>query len=910
MLYGRGAERAAIDEVVEAARKGTSRVLVLRGEPGAGKSALLDHAAATAPMRVLRATGAEPEADLAFAALHQLLLPVTDLLDALPAPQRDAVRGALGLAAPPAEDGRFLVSAGVLSLLAEAAADGGLLCLIDDFQWFDRASADAVLFAARRLRVEGVAALIAVRDDAGAAVRDLPQLRVAGLDHESASELLAERVTAAPAVSARLIALTGGNPLALSEVAGVLTADQLAGRAPLPEPLPVGARIGELFGRQVAELPEPTRRVLLVAAAEGLGALGLVLDAAQRPGAAEVADAAGALEPAEAAGLIAVDGPSLRFRHPLIRSAVYAAAGSARRRAAHTALAAVLEDTAGDPDRRAWHLAAASVGRDADVADRLAAAAERARARGGYADAAAALARSAELTPEKSLRARRFTDAATAAWLGGLPGRAKTCLATARELTDDPRLLAELAQLHGRFELNSGDAAEAQRVFLEGATRAMDAAPGRALEMLGDAVEAASNVGDDAAIVAMARQSETFVGGDPFLRAVLSGMGAMLAGDVERGVPMLQGVLSRADGSEQATELWWASAAAGLLGEMDASTDAVIRAGRVARGSGMTGRLPGVLEFVARAERIKGRLALSTAITEEGLALAREAGYTNSVAAHLANLAAITAIQGREDDCERYARDALAIAIPHRLGLRASIASYALALLDLTLGRFTAAHARFESLATAGPGTGHPITARRSTPDRIEAAVACGEPYAARSALESYERWAAHARAPQSQALLIRSRALVSADSVEAVALYEEALRLHDGGSPFDEARTSLLYGERLRRIHRGGDARLPLRSALETFRRIGAGPWAQRAGNELRATGESVTKTESDALSTLTPQELRIARLVAEGMSNKEIAARLFLSPRTVEYHLYKVYPKLAVSSRTELSRLVNTSP
>ncbi|MBO2453000.1 AAA family ATPase [Actinomadura barringtoniae] len=891
MLYGRQAERAAVDEVIASARSGAGGALVLRGEAGIGKSALLDHAEADFdPARVLRATGAEPEAGLAFAALHQLLWPIIDRLDGLPEPQRDALQGALGLAAAQPGDARFLVAAGVVSLLSEAAADGGLLCLIDDFQWFDRASADAVLFAARRLRGEGVAMLIAMRDDAGTPVRDLPDLRLGGLDRESAAELI-ERP-----VSERLIELTGGNPLALRELASILSADQLAGRAPLPDPLPVGAGIGALFGERVAGLPEPTRRVLLVAAAEGLVDLDLVL----RASSGSEAD----LAPAESAGLISLAEHSIGFRHPLMRSAVHAAATSAERRAAHAALADAL-DAAGDLDRRAWHRAAASAGRDEAVAAELAESAERARARGGYADAAAALERSAALTPDRAVRARRLTDAATAAWLGGRPGRAETCLAEARDLAQDPRLVAELAQLRGRFELNAGDAAEAQRIFLEGAERARDADPGRALQMLADGWEAASSVGDVAAIVDIGRRAESYEeqGADPFRRAMLVGLGAMVAGDAERGGPILRAALPQV--REEAADLLWAAAAASQLGEADTSAGYIIRAGRVARVSGMVGQLPVVLEFVATAERIAGRLSLSAAVSEEGLTLAREAGYTNSVSAHLANLAAVAALQGREDDCERHARDALAIAIPHRIGLRASIASYALGLLDLSLGRFAGAHARFEAMAAAGPGAGHPASTWRSTPDRIEAAVGCGELDTARAALASYERVAANAATPESQALVARCRGLVAEDGEAGIAFYEEALRLHD--SAFEEARTALLYGERLRRTHRGGDARLPLRSALEAFQRAGADPWAERAHNELRAAGEAVARPEPDALSSLTPQELRIARLVAEGVSNREVAARLFLSPRTVEYHLYKVYPKLGVSSRTELSRLVS---
>ncbi|MEW2353707.1 AAA family ATPase [Spirillospora sp. NPDC029432] len=899
MLRGRETEREAVAGLVAAAADGTGRALVLRGQPGVGKSALLEYAAgAAAPgTRVLRATGSEPEQGLAFAALHQLLLPVTGGLDALPEPQRDAVRGALGLA-PAASDARFLVSAGALSLLTEAAADGGgLLCLVDDLQWSDQASLDALLFAARRLTGTGVAMLFAMRDGAGPLVRDVPELRVGDLDPGSAAELLDERAPMAAPVRDRIVALTGGNPLALREAADLLTADQLAGRAPLPDPLPVGPA---LFGDQVARLPAAARPLLLAAAVEGQGDLDLVLRAAGRLGAS-----ADALDAVEAAGLAEADGARLRLRHPLVRSAVYASAGPAERRRAHAALAGVLGET-GDRDRAAWHRAAATAGRDEEAAAGLAAAAGRARSRGGYADAAAALARSADLTPDRAVRARRLADAATAAWLGGRPGQAESCLAAARELAGDPALRADLLGLRGRFELNSGDADEARRILQDAAELVRDSDPERSLELLADASEAAAQVGDHAAIIEIGRRAEALPGG--FLRQVVAGSGAMLAGDHDRGAPLLRAALESADGLTQAAELLWASAAASYLGEADAAAALIVRAGRAARGSGMTGQLPVVLEYVATAERISGRFALSAAIAEEGLALARETGYANSPAGHLANLAAVAAVQGRREDCERYAQEALAIAIPHRIGLRAGVAAYALGLLDLGLGRFAAAHARFQGMVTAGPGAGHPTSVWRSTPDRVEAAAACGETGAARDAVAAYERWSAAARTPESQALLARCRALLE-DGDKAVALYEEALRLHaadGGGSPFEAARTGLLYGERLRRAQRTSEARGPLRTAADTFQRLGAAPWARRALNELRAAGERAAAPAPDALAALTPQELRIARLVADGASNRDVAARLFLSPRTVEYHLYKIYPKLGVSSRTELARLV----
>lgn len=941
MLYGRAAETSAIEALITSARTGEGRALALRGEAGVGKSTLLDFAASLAArdaaspgttpggsragtMRVLRAGGIESESDLAFAALHQLLHPVIGLLDALPGPQRDALAGALGLAAAAHGSDRFLVSAGVLSLLAEAATPNGLLCVVDDVQWFDRASVDALLFAARRLRTEGIAMLLAVRGDT--VLKGVPELRVGGLDEASAALLLDAAVTVAPEVGTQLTALTGGNPLVLRETAASLSPDQLAGRAPLPDPLPGGE---QLFGEQVARLSAGARRLLLLASLES--DLALVLRAATRlvttwPDATDTGRGSdvgppstpadlgphestppgpgteAVLHEVEVAGLATVPGGVIRFRHPLVRSAVHAAATSVQVRAAHAALAELVDD-----DRRALHLAAATVGRDETVAAALAASAVRARARGGYGDAATALARAAELTPDPLHRAERLKDAATAAWLGGRPGLAQSHLAAARELAETipPQapadvtgtgavrtgrragLLEEIAQLRGRFELTSGDAAEAVRIL----------AAGGSIEMLADASEAASYVGDVAAIVELGRRARAHPPG--FLRDVVAGIGAMLEDGT--GGELLRGALARAGELTGAADLLWATAAASYLGEADVSAELAERAGRAARVSGMVGQLPVVLEFVSTAERIKGRLAESAAIAEEGLELAREAGYRNSVAAHLANLAVVSALRGEEEQCRRQAEEALAIAIPHRIGLRAGVAAYALAMLDLGMGRYAAAHARFASIAAAGPGAGHPTVVWRSTPDRVEAAVAAGEHEAAREAVGAYERWAAHATTDESQALLARCRALLADGGTEP---FEDALRRH--GEPFERARTALLYGERLRRAQQPGQARHHLRAALETFERLGARPWAKRAHGELRAAGEAPARPESDAQAALTPQELRIARLVAEGASSKEVAARLFLSPRTVEYHLYKIYPKLGITSRTELARLL----
>ncbi|WP_326820535.1 LuxR C-terminal-related transcriptional regulator [Streptosporangium sp. NBC_01756] len=475
-----------------------------------------------------------------------------------------------------------------------------------------------------------------------------------------------------------------------------------------------------------------------------------------------------------------------------------------------------------------------------------------------------------------------------AAWLAGRPGQAESLLAEAREGAGrDITLAMEIAQLRGRFELNSGNAAEAVRIL----------AAGDSLDMLADAVEAASYVGDTAAIVELGRRAAAHPEG--FLRDTVAGIGLTLNGDAA-GPGLLRRALARAGELEDAAGYLWATAAASALGESDLATEMAERAGRVARVSGMTGQLPVVLEFVATADRLAGRLARSQAVSEEGLALAREAGYENTVAAHLANLAVLAALRGEEEPCERQAREALAIALPHRVGLRAGVAAYALAMLDLCLGRYASAHDRFRAIAVAGPGAGHPTVAWRTMPDRVEAAVGAGDEAGARAALSAYERSTEHAATSESRALLARCRGL--AESAEEA--FGEALRLHT--NPFEAARTALLLGERLRRAQRPGQARAHLRMAWEIFEQAGARPWARRAQEELRAAGENGSAPPPSVLDALTPQELRIAGLVADGLSSKQIAAQLFLSPRTVEYHLYKIYPKLGIGSRTDLARLV----
>jgi DNA-binding CsgD family transcriptional regulator len=905
MLHGRRDECDALDLLLADARRSRSGVLVLRGEAGVGKSALLDHAAGRAEgMTVLRASGVESEAELPFAALHQLLRPVLELAGRLPEPQAAALAGALGLGAPGDRD-RFLVSVAVLSLLAEAAEIRPVLCLVDEAQWLDRASAEALTFAARRVEAEAVVCLFAARDGdprqfPGAG---LPELRLGGLDPEPAAALLERAGADLPAaVVDRLVERTGGNPLALLELPRTLAPDQLAGRAPLEDVLPLTTRLEGAFGERVRRLPDPARTLLAVAAAETTGDPAVVLRAGARLGVD-----ADALDQAEAHGLVRTADGRLEFRHPLVRSAAYQTATFAARQAAHRALAEVLagEDTA---DQRAWHLATATVGPDEAVAAELERSADRARRRGGHAAAAVALERAAELTGQDPERGRRLAAAATEAWLAGQPERATALADRAGPLATDPRSQVDLAHLRGSVEAGRGIALDAAAMLVAASELAAPVDPSQALTMLVEASEIASYAGDVTPTAELGRRAAAVPVTDKageFLSDLLQGMGLVAEGDAPAGEPLLRRAIALAGTMEDPRRLMWAGTAAFFVGENQAGDALFTRAVARARQEGAVGLLPKALEYLAPVELAAGRLAAAAASAGEGLRLARETGNDTSACRHLATLAHLTALRGDEEACRGHAGEALDRAAARGLGLPATLAGYALALLDLGLGRPAEALGRLQRLLTAGPGAGSPFFAVWTVPDLVEAAVRSGRGDDATGPLAAFEQLATAAGSPELLAQLARCRALLGPEDA-AAERFEEALGLLDGqGRPFELARIELAYGEALRRARRRGEARAHLRTALETFERLGTTPWVERAGTELRATGETARKRDPSTLRQLTPQELQIIQLVGEGGTNREIGAQLFLSRRTIDYHLRNVFVKLGVSSRAELIRL-----
>ncbi|WP_420034303.1 AAA family ATPase [Streptomyces sp. cg28] len=903
-LRGRAAEQAALDALLADAAVGRSGVLVVRGEPGIGKTALLEYADQRARdthgTAVVAATGIETEAEIPFASLHLLLHPVLDRVDSLPAPQAAALKAAFGTG-PGSTDDQLMVGLAVLSLLAELASDAPLLCLVDDAHWLDHASARALLFAARRLQAESIALVLGARpgfDPAG-----LPELRLTGLDADSSAQLLADRSPRlGPPLRRRVLAESAGNPLALLELART-------GDAYGPEPLPLPRRIQEAYGARIAELPADARTALLVAAAEDGGDLDAILRALTELGAGH-----DALGEAERAGLVRVDAGRVRFVHPLMRGAVFRADSYEARLAAHRALAAVLR---GQPDRRAWHLAAAATGPDEEAAAALEQAAGRAQERHGHAGTAAALERSAALTADPAPRARRLAAAAQAAADAGQTARAKSLAeAAARDITD-PRTRARLQALRARTAFDDGDPGTAHDLLLGAAdtvtcTAAESTGETRVAAgmMLVDAARNAWQLGDTDRLRAAADRLATLRlrpedGLDPAVAAV-TGAAVFLEAGPATALPALRTLV--ADGRRNASGAPAlrinAAFVAGLVGDFDAGREISAAVAADCRARGDLGWLPLAHLTLAASELYLGRFRDAEATAVEGLQVAADTGQPNRAGYLQGMLAWILAVRGDQS------RSAQLAARCHdhfdATGIANSLAwaEWALALGDLGQGRFAEALDRLD--ATRSGPVRRQIQSVYFAPDRIEAASRLALP--ADAPLAEFTEWADASGLAWADAVLHRCRALLEPDWATAHDLFGAAVRLHaESGRPWEAARTRLLFGERLRRERHKTDARLHLSAALDTFERLGATPWADRARAELRAAGATAPRTAraTDTLARLSPQELQIVRLAATGMTNRDIAAQLFLSPKTIGYHLYRAFPKLNVSSRAQLAGL-----
>jgi DNA-binding CsgD family transcriptional regulator len=900
---------AVIQDLLDQTAHGISGVLVLRGEAGIGKSALLDFAVQSAGDRtVLRGVCIESEASLPFASLHQVLYPILPRLQSLPEAQGSALRGALGLGDPldrPTEIQPFAVALAVLTLLSEIAGDRGAICAIDDAQWLDQPSADALMFTARRLKAEGVVMLFAARDDDPRRFesRGLPEHHLAGLGTEAAGALLDEQHAGpAPEVRERLLQETMGNPLALLELTRMLTASQLSGREALPSPLPVGRDIEAVYAARLSRLPEPAQTLLRVAAAEGVGDAATVLRAAALLGATQ-----SDLNVAESSGLIIADAGRLVFRHPLVRSATYQSATPAERRACHRAIAEVLTNEA-DADRRAWHRASATLGFDDDVAAELERSAARSRERGGLAASADALERSAQLSGDPRDDCRRLTMAAGDAWLAGQVQRANELLVRARRLATQPVDQGRIMHLQGAIQMRTGSLEEAYRLLLASAAAMADLDPLTALDTLLLASEAASLIGQPGLVSNVARLAsvldrEGLAGDDGGAEAgrkitLLVGLGRLYEGDWVVGSQMLGAVVARGVQVQTAEQMAWSARAALPLGDLDGARAAALAAADVIRTAGAGALLPQVLDRLAWVDVFTGRLADAEAYAAEGLRLSDELVVDAGLA--LTALAVVSAYRGDEASCRNLAEQAYAMAVQRQSRMITASADWAIGLLELGLGR--PEHALARLAAVASDSTGHAGILRWATSDLVEAAVRAGAPEATAVVMARLEHWTAASGLPASAATLARCRGLLS-DPEEAEAYFRTALE-HDARAtrPLERARTELLLGENLRRRRQRSSARGHLRNSIETFERHGARVWADRARVELRATGETANRREQAPIAALTPQERQVAQFAGAGLSNSEIAGKLFLSRRTVEYHLAKVFTKLGLNSRQQL--------
>ncbi|WBQ08177.1 helix-turn-helix transcriptional regulator [Kribbella sp. CA-293567] len=904
-LRGRQQEFAALTGLVDAARTGRSGVLVLRGEAGVGKSALLESLVARSNhCQVARAAGIESEMELVYSGLQQLVHPFLDRLDRLPAPQRDALGTAFGLVSGPAPD-RFLVGLAVLSLLSEAAGqERPVLCVVDDAQWLDRMSAQVLAFVSRRLEAESVVMVFAVRDGVEHQLTGLTELEVRGLDDEDARALLDSVLPGPtdPRIRERILAETRGNPLALLELPQAWTTAELADGVSSGS---LAGKIEESFARRLEPLPADTRLLLLIAAAEPLGDATLLWRAAE-----ELGLAADPAAPAVESGLISF-GQHIRFRHPLVRTAAYRTASPQERQAAHRALATVTDPEV-DPDRRAWHRGQATDRPDEAIAADLERSALRSRARGGNVAAAVFFERSAALTPEPHRRAERVLAAASARRSSGGLREALTLLGSAAAGPPNPLRAAEIERLRGRIAFDQGRAGEAARYLLSAAEQLepLDLVQSREtyLEALSAAMwstgsEAPGLLLETATAVPAADDSDRPA--DLLLHA--------LAMRFTRGYPAAAPYLTKALDAAVRTEvsaadvgdwLWLAgNRVAGVVAievwDIATGLELAVRQARLARETGSLVQLQFALNFRANLLCETGDLATVATLVEEDRRIAEATG--NARIAYGAML--LEAFRGNEATATQLIDATIREATAQDQGRMAAFATYASSVLHNGLGRYDvaveAARRVFEQ-DIAGYGV-------LVIGELTEAASRTGDTALIETTLAWLNERTAVVPTDWGLGLAARARALLNSDETA----YRESLdHLSRTGLRVEVARGHLLYGEWLRREGRRVDAREQLRVAHDLLSEMGLGGFAERARHELLATGETVRKRSPETANDLTAQEAQIAGLAQDGLTNPEIAAQLFISHRTVEWHLRKAYSKLGITSRRQLRGALARSP
>jgi DNA-binding CsgD family transcriptional regulator len=903
-LLGRQSECQILDRILSAARAGHGGTIVICGEPGIGKSTLLDHAMLSATgFHVLRAVGNEAERELPYAAAQQLCAPDLAALEELPTPHRDALGVAFGHVSGSAPD-RLFVGLALLGLLSQQASKRPILCVIDDAQWLDRESAQAFAIAARRLGSEHIVFLFGART-VPSDFNSLPCLPVFGLGQSDARVLLRSALPDPfdERVFERIIAETRGNPLALLELPRGLTPAELAGGFALPSSVPMAGRIEASFQRRIAKLPSSSRRLLLVAAAEPTGDPALVWRAAQSLGVDEPAGAE-----LEVNGLVEMS-PRVIFRHPLVRSAIYEVATPAQRRSAHKALADVT-DAGFDPDRRAWHLAQAAWHPDDEIANDLEASADRAQARGGFAAAAAFLERAAELSADSKHRVARTLAAAEAKWQAGALEAALGLVARAEQGPLDAHQIAQLEALRGRVSFASQRGRDAPRLLLAAAQHLELHDPVRARATYLDAITAALFAGNLAkggharevarAVLAAPQPPEPRSGSD----LLLQGLALLVAEGPKAGTSVSKQALEVFRGDAIGTEerlrwSWLAGRTAAFIWDYDTWDTLSSRQLEAARAAGALSVLPLTLSTTAGVRLFAGRLSEAESLFEQAQAVA---DATDTRTAQYAAVL-LAAFRGSEPKA-RTLIDAAAMDFTSRgEGMGVTLTKCAEAVLYNGLARYE------EAFLAAKDGLEDPDELwfwPWVTVELVEAASRTGRSTVAAAAFERLRESTSASGTVWGAAVEDRCRALVSEGQL-VEKLYQRAIdRLAPTALRLDLARTHLLLGEWLRRESRPADAREELRVAYRLFTDFGSENFAERARVELRATGERMRKGTPKSSGRLTPQEARAAQLVAQGCTNVEIAAQMFISPSTVEYHLHKVFRKLGIKSRTQLAKQV----
>jgi DNA-binding CsgD family transcriptional regulator/tetratricopeptide (TPR) repeat protein len=909
-LVGRGEELGRVRALLEAARGGLTGALVVQGEAGIGKTTLLAAAEELADgLTCLWARGVESEAALGHAALLELLTPVQDRLADLPAAQAEALAAALGWGPAGAPGDRYLVAAATLSLLAAAAERAPVLVLVDDLHWVDRESAAALLFSARRLHRDAVAFLFAVRTGSASAVPlgGLSVLPLAGLAPAEAAGLLPARL--ADPVAARLVEGTRGNPLALSEVARRLTPAQLVGAAPLPDPLPVGARLELVYQPVLAGLSAPAWRAVLLCAAGPEGAAAGLVSALDQDG----LDAGAALDEAEERGILVRDGGSVAFRHPLLRSAAWRLATRAQRRAAHLALAGALPGEAARTARN-WHLAEAAAGPDDVLAGELVAVAEEDRTRRGFAAAAAALERAALLTTDPGLAAERLAAAVGDAFLAGDIERTRALAARVLEGPAGRAARAQVLYTLGVLEQYAGSVPRAAELLAAAAELADGPQRVWALAELGNT---RFRLNDLAGVGEIAdRLAEAADPGDPGQRALAAfarGVTLTVAGDPAAARPLLTDVLELLQSPplrDDPRYLINLAVAAGFLGDLRGLVAPFEQRLAETRERGALGVLVPGLALMASGRAWLGDHTGAFADAGEAAELGEQLGYATDTAVAVEMLAWQSAARGLHDDARRALERARALT--DRAGTTSVAAHQAItaAFCALCRGDLAEAAALLEARIAADGGIGSLGEPLGVAPTLVEAYVGLGRAADAAALAGRYADVTAQSPPAATAALVARCRGLTAADEGAAAEAFEAALAAHaQAPDAFEAARTRLLYGARLRRAGRRVAAREQLRVALDAFAAMDLTAWVQRAADELGATGATARPRRPLASEPLTSQETRVALLVARGLSNREVAAALFLSPKTIEHHLGSVFRKRGFRSRTELARAFATA-